>query len=94
MIEDVFICASQRNDQEWSSDVVEKREFAGKKAKLASAELAKLSRRVFDNPGGNSYMSYITAKILDSVQVSIKNFHILYSDAQPESVSLLLVQFN
>jgi hypothetical protein len=63
MIEDVFICASQRNDQEWSSDVVEKREFAGKKAKLASAELAKLSRRVFDNPGGNSYMSYITAKV-------------------------------
>ena len=32
---------------QWSSDVVEKREFAGKKAKLASAELAKLSRRVF-----------------------------------------------
>lgn len=32
---------------QWSSDVVEKREFAGKKAKLAAAELAKLSRRVF-----------------------------------------------
>jgi uncharacterized Zn-finger protein len=75
---------------QWSSDVVEKREFAGKKAKLASAELAKLSRRVFDNPGGNSYMSYITAKILDSVQVSIKNFHILYSDAQPESGQVVL----
>lgn len=32
---------------QWSSDVVEKREFAGKMAKLAAAELAKLSRRVF-----------------------------------------------
>lgn len=27
--------------------MVEKREFAGKRAKLAAAELAKLSRRVF-----------------------------------------------
>ncbi|KFK27746.1 hypothetical protein AALP_AA8G423700 [Arabis alpina] len=90
MLEDVFVCASQRNDQEWSSDVVEKREFAGKKAKLAAAELAKLSRRVFDSPAGNPFMSYIAAKILDSIQVSIRNFHILYSDAQPESVQVLL----
>ncbi|CAA7023283.1 unnamed protein product [Microthlaspi erraticum] len=93
-LEDVFICASQRNDQEWSSDVVEKREFAGKMAKLAAAELAKLSRRVFDSPGaGNRFMSYIAAKvtsILDSIQLSIKNFHILYSDAQPESVQAVL----
>ncbi|ESQ32011.1 hypothetical protein EUTSA_v10003500mg [Eutrema salsugineum] len=89
-LEDVFVCASQRNDQEWSSDVVEKREFAGKKAKLAAAELAKLSRRVFDSPAGNPFMSYIAAKILDSIQVSIRNFHILYSDAQPESVQVVL----
>ncbi|CAA7025924.1 unnamed protein product [Microthlaspi erraticum] len=63
-LEDVFVCASQRNDQEWSSDVVEKREFAGKKAKLAAAELAKLSRRVFDSPAGNPFSkSYIAAKV-------------------------------
>nr|GFD55496.1 vacuolar protein sorting-associated protein, putative [Tanacetum cinerariifolium] len=30
----------------WSADDVERREFAGKKAKLATAELAKLSQRV------------------------------------------------
>lgn len=30
---------------QWSRDAVERREFAGKKAKLAAAELAKLSRR-------------------------------------------------
>ncbi|KDP39724.1 hypothetical protein JCGZ_02744 [Jatropha curcas] len=46
VLEDVFICASQRDDHEWSMEAVEKREFAGKKAKLAAAELAKLSRRV------------------------------------------------
>ncbi|CAJ1938488.1 unnamed protein product [Sphenostylis stenocarpa] len=48
ILEDVFISASQRGDQEWSADAVEKREFAGKKAKLAAAELGKLSRRVAD----------------------------------------------
>ncbi|CAN8265066.1 unnamed protein product [Cochlearia groenlandica] len=90
MLEDVFVCASQRNDQEWSSDVVEKREFAGKKAKLAAAELAKFSRRVFDSPAGNPFMSYIAAKILDSIQVSIRNFHFLYTDAQPKSVQVVL----
>ncbi|MCI36635.1 putative vacuolar protein sorting-associated protein, partial [Trifolium medium] len=34
----------------WNADAVEKREFAGKKAKLAAAELGKLSRRVSGKP--------------------------------------------
>ncbi|EFH50478.1 hypothetical protein ARALYDRAFT_910516 [Arabidopsis lyrata subsp. lyrata] len=68
MLEDVFICASQRNDQEWSSDVVEKREFAGKQAKLAAAELAKLSRRV-DSPAGKSFFSFIAAKVNRSGEI-------------------------
>ncbi|KAM3684567.1 hypothetical protein ACJW31_11G053600 [Castanea mollissima] len=79
-LEDVFICASQRDDQEWNLDEVEKRELAGKKAKLAAAELAKLSRRVFDNQAG--FSSYITAKILDSIRVTIRNFHVVYQDSQ------------
>ena len=33
------------NGGQWSKDAVERREFAGKKAKLAAAELAKLSKR-------------------------------------------------
>ncbi|XP_019058238.1 PREDICTED: uncharacterized protein LOC104814962 [Tarenaya hassleriana] len=90
MLESVFISVSQRSDQEWSSDAVERREFAGKKAKLAAAELAKLSRRVCDSPAGNLFMSYIAAKILDSIQVSIRNFHVLYYDTQPESVPVIL----
>ncbi|XP_048591068.1 uncharacterized protein LOC106348493 isoform X1 [Brassica napus] len=92
-LEDVFISATQRSDQEWSSDVVEKREFAGKKAKLAAAELAKLSKRVFDSPAGNYVTSYIAAKVsqvLDSIQLSIKNFHIVYSDAQSELEQVVL----
>ncbi|KAL6965674.1 hypothetical protein U1Q18_036728, partial [Sarracenia purpurea var. burkii] len=80
IIEDVFVCACQRDDQEWSMDAVERREFAGKKAKLAAAELAKLSRRVCDNQAGQSFISYITAKILDGIQVSIRNVHVMYRD--------------
>ncbi|KAM7261915.1 hypothetical protein ACFE04_020992 [Oxalis oulophora] len=84
-LENVFLRLSQRPDHQWSLDAVETREFAAKKAKLAAAELAKLSRRVCDNQTGQSFISYITAKILDSIQVSIKNFHIQYCDVQHSS---------
>nr|XP_011467498.1 PREDICTED: uncharacterized protein LOC101298156 [Fragaria vesca subsp. vesca] len=83
-LENVFLCASQRDDEEWSLDEVEKREFAGKKAKLAAAELAKLSKRVCENQAG--FISIITVKIIDSIQVSIRDFHILYHDKLSGSV--------
>ncbi|XP_062110985.1 uncharacterized protein LOC133822610 isoform X2 [Humulus lupulus] len=85
-LEDVFVCASQRDDGEWSADAVEKREYASKKAKLAAAELAKLSKHVSDNWAGRSFISYIYAKIFDSIQVSIRNFHVLYHDLRGDSV--------
>ncbi|XP_051121162.1 uncharacterized protein LOC127244726 [Andrographis paniculata] len=90
MLEDVYICVSQRDDNEWCLDAVERREFASKKAQLATAELAKLSRRVCDNQTGKSFVSYITAKIIDSIQVSIRNVHILYWDSLCEKEDLLL----
>ncbi|KAI7990467.1 putative vacuolar protein sorting-associated protein 13C [Camellia lanceoleosa] len=89
-IEDVFVWACRRDDQEWSMDAVQRREFAGKKAKLAAAELAKLSRRVCDNQAGESFISYITAKILDSIQVSIRNVHVLYRDLLTDSAETVL----
>ncbi|VFQ74897.1 unnamed protein product [Cuscuta campestris] len=85
ILEDVLICASQRDEQEWSMDAVRRREFAGKRAKLATAELGKLSRRVCDSQAGKSFISYITAKILENIQVSIRNMHILYRDMQTAS---------
>ncbi|KAF5205730.1 putative vacuolar protein sorting-associated protein [Thalictrum thalictroides] len=45
-LENVLICACERDDHEWSSDSVERREYAGKKAKLHAAEVAKFTRRV------------------------------------------------
>ncbi|XP_050228405.1 uncharacterized protein LOC126677693 isoform X2 [Mercurialis annua] len=86
VLEDVFICVSQRDDHEWNMEAVERREYAAKKAQLAAAELAKLSRRVCDNQAGKSFISYITAKVLDSIQMSIRNFHVQYSGMHLNSV--------
>ncbi|AQK78315.1 pleckstrin homology (PH) domain-containing protein [Zea mays] len=80
VIEDVYVCACPREDSEWSSDSLDKRELAGKLAKLNAIELAKFSRRVTDNQTGQSFLSYISAKILDSIQVSMRNVHIVYMD--------------
>ncbi|CAI9097127.1 OLC1v1033463C2 [Oldenlandia corymbosa var. corymbosa] len=85
VLEDVFISARQREDKEWTEDAINRREYAAKKAKLAAAELAKLSRRVCDSNTGQSFISYITAKILDGIQVSIRNVHILYHDTLTSS---------
>lgn len=81
ILEDVYICVGQREDKDWCMDAVERREFASKKAQLAAAELDKLSRRVCDNQTGKSFSSYITAKILDSIQLSVRNVHVLYRDS-------------
>ncbi|KAG2700491.1 hypothetical protein I3760_06G000100 [Carya illinoinensis] len=90
ILEDVFVCASQRDDHEWSLNAAEKREFAGKKAKLAAAELAKLSRCVCDNQAGQTFISYLTAKIIDSIQVSIRNLHVMYCDMQSDLDHIML----
>ncbi|XP_019702812.1 uncharacterized protein [Elaeis guineensis] len=81
VLEDVYICACQRDDNEWTSDSVGKRELAGKMAKLNAVELAKFSKRVCDNQAGQSFISYISAKILYSIQVSVRNVHIVYIDS-------------
>ncbi|OMO61086.1 hypothetical protein COLO4_33574 [Corchorus olitorius] len=88
-LENVFFSVSPRDDHEWKMDAVETRELAGKKAKLAAAELAKLSRHVSDNKGGWSFIPYVTAKVLENIQVSIRNFHVLYSDKQSNSEQVM-----
>ncbi|CAK9182447.1 unnamed protein product [Ilex paraguariensis] len=62
ILEDVLICACQRNNREWGMDAVERREFAGKKAKLAAAELAKLSKRLPTVSGGKRMKFCVVGK--------------------------------
>ncbi|XP_022765514.1 uncharacterized protein LOC111310374 isoform X3 [Durio zibethinus] len=88
-LENVCFSVSPRDDREWRMDAVETRELAGKKAKLAAAELAKLSRRVCDNKGGWSFIPFVTAKVLENIQVSVRNFHVLYSDMQSNSEQVM-----
>ncbi|VAI88392.1 unnamed protein product [Triticum turgidum subsp. durum] len=89
VIEDVFVCAYPREDSEWESESLGKRELAGKLAKLNAIELAKFSRRVTDNQTGQSLLSYMSAKILDNIQVSIRNVHIIYVESHNDQGSFI-----
>lgn len=80
ILEDVYISASQRDDQDWCSEAAERREFASKKVTLAKAELAKLSSRVCGSQPGKSFSSYIAFKVLEHIEVSIRNVQIQYCD--------------
>ncbi|XBI38740.1 hypothetical protein VPH35_123675 [Triticum aestivum] len=94
VIEDVFVCAYPREDSEWGSDSLGKRELAGKLAKLNAIELAKFSRRVTDNQTGQSLLSYMSAKILDNIQVSIRNVHIIYVESHNDQVRKFISYFH
>lgn len=65
VLEDVFLSACRRDDDEWTYGLVEKRELAAKMAKLKVAKLAKFSKRVSDNQAGQFiyFTSYIYTKV-------------------------------
>ncbi|KAG9455236.1 hypothetical protein H6P81_008140 [Aristolochia fimbriata] len=88
VIKDVTICIGKRDECEWSFESIERREFAAKNAKLAAAELAKLSRRVSDNQAGQIFSSFISAKILDGIQVSIQNVCVQFTDGHNDLTSI------
>uniref|UniRef100_A0ACD5WZJ8 Uncharacterized protein n=1 Tax=Avena sativa TaxID=4498 RepID=A0ACD5WZJ8_AVESA len=95
VIEDVFVCACPREDSEWRSEPLDKRELAGKLAKLNAIELAKFSRRVTDNQTGQSLLSYMSAKILDNIQLSIQNVHIIYAESHKDQGGFIFgLEFN
>ncbi|CAM0910801.1 unnamed protein product [Alopecurus aequalis] len=95
VIEDVFVCACPREDSEWRSGSLDKRELAGKLAKLNAIELAKFSRRVTDNQTGQSLLSYMSAKILDNIQVSIRNVHMIYVESHKDQGGFIFgLEFN
>ncbi|MCO5559152.1 hypothetical protein L7F22_012745 [Adiantum nelumboides] len=51
-LQDIYICACPRDEFEWKSEALEARSSAAKKAKLAAAELAKLSARISGHISG------------------------------------------
>ncbi|KAL5726588.1 hypothetical protein ACHQM5_009620 [Ranunculus cassubicifolius] len=83
-LENVFVRACQRDDHEWNADSVKRREYTAKKAKLSAAEISLLSKCVSDTQTGKSFIPYIMAKILDSVQVSFRDVHISITNKETD----------
>lgn len=84
-IEDLFLLAAPKEDQEYNAEEEEKRAHAVKMEKLDSAELLKerntegLSKE--EQQKNQSFTAALTTTIIDNVQISVKNVHIRYEDA-------------
>lgn len=84
-IEDLFLLAAPKEDQEYNAEEEEKRAHAVKMEKLDSAELLKerntegLSKE--EQAKNQSFTAALTTTIIDNVQISVKNVHIRYEDA-------------
>jgi len=84
-IEDVFLLAAPKEDQEYNAEEEEKRAHAVKMEKLDSAELLKerntegMSQE--EQQKQQSFTAALTTTIIDNVQIQVKNVHIRYEDA-------------
>ncbi|KJX99366.1 vacuolar protein sorting-associated protein vps13 [Zymoseptoria brevis] len=84
-IEDVFLLAAPKEDQEYNAEDEEKRAHAVKMEKLDSAELLKerntegMSQE--EQQKQQTFTAALTTTIIDNVQIQVKNVHIRYEDA-------------
>ncbi|KAF2720194.1 vacuolar protein sorting-associated protein 13 [Polychaeton citri CBS 116435] len=84
-VEDIFLLAAPREDQEYDAEEEERRSHAVKMEKLDSAELLKernvegLSQE--EQQKSQSFTAALTTTIIDNVQIRVKNVHIRYEDA-------------
>lgn len=84
-IEDVFLLAAPKEDEDYNAAEDEKRQHAVKMEKLDSAELLKERNTegmsAEEQQKQQSFTSALTSTIIDNVQIQIKNVHIRYEDA-------------
>jgi vacuolar protein sorting-associated protein 13A/C len=84
-IEDLFLLAAPKEDEEYDAEEEEKRSHAVKMEKLDSAELLKerntegMSKE--EQQKNQTFTAALTTTIIDNVQISVKNVHIRYEDA-------------
>ncbi|KAM3417144.1 hypothetical protein BST61_g8719 [Cercospora zeina] len=84
-IEDVFLLAAPKEDQEYDAAEEERRAHAVKMEKLDSAELLKerstegMSQE--EQQKQQSFTAALTTTIVDNVQIQVKNVHVRYEDA-------------
>lgn len=84
-VEDVFLLAAPKEDQEYNADEEAKRAHAVKMEKLDSAELLRerntegMSQE--EQQKQQSFTAALTTTIVDNVQIQVQNVHIRYEDA-------------
>lgn len=84
-IEDVYLLAAPKEDQDYNSEEEEKRAHALKMEKLDSAELLKERNTDGMSPEeqakNQTFTASLTTAIVDNLQISVKNVHIRYEDS-------------
>ncbi|TIA11816.1 vacuolar protein sorting-associated protein 13 [Aureobasidium pullulans] len=84
-IEDVYLLAAPREDQDYNPEDQDKRDHAVKMEKLDSAELLKersaegMSQE--EQQKNQSFTASLVTAIVDNLQISVKNVHIRYEDS-------------
>ncbi|KAK4234211.1 hypothetical protein C8A03DRAFT_38027 [Achaetomium macrosporum] len=102
-IEDVFLLASPKEEAEYNEEEEERRKQRIKMEKLDSAELLKertqmgLSQE--EQKRTQSFTESLVTKIVDNLQVSVKNIHVRYEDAisapgHPFALGVTLEEFS
>lgn len=85
LIEDVYLLAAPKADQEYDEEEEERRRQRIKQEKLNAAEILNERTSVGmseeEQKKNQSFTESLTTKIIDNVQVTVKNIHIRYEDA-------------
>ncbi|TGZ78721.1 hypothetical protein EX30DRAFT_322121 [Ascodesmis nigricans] len=85
LIEDVYLLAGPRIDQNYDAEEEERRQHVVKLEKLQNAELLQertsAGMSAEEQQKTQSFAESLTTKILDNLQITVKNIHIRYEDA-------------
>ncbi|RDA92701.1 hypothetical protein CP533_3692 [Ophiocordyceps camponoti-saundersi (nom. inval.)] len=102
-VEDVFLLASPKEEAEYDPQEEEQRSQRLKMEKLDSAELLKERNREGMSPEeqqkNQSFTQSLVTKIVDNLQITVKNIHIRYEDSisapgHPFALGLTLEEFS
>ncbi len=102
-IEDVFLLAAPQDDESFDAEEEEKRQQAVKIEKLDSAELLKEKnvegQSQEEQQKNQSFTDSLVTRIVDNLQVAIKNSHIRYEDSvsasgNPFAIGMTLEEFS
>ncbi|KAJ3494408.1 hypothetical protein NLG97_g4098 [Lecanicillium saksenae] len=102
-IEDVYLLASPKEEAEYDEDEEESRRQRVKMEKLDSAEMLKERNRegmsAEEQQKNQSFTQSLVTKIVDNLQVTVKNIHVRYEDSisapgHPFALGLTLEEFS